>query len=39
MNKINYFLMESERYKIKVIGHKNIDDHTEFVISIEKKRN
>ena len=37
MNKINYLLMESERYKIKVIGHKNIDDHTEFVISIEKK--
>ena len=29
--------MESERYKIKVIGHKNIEDHTEFVISIEKK--
>lgn len=28
--------MESERYKIKVIGHKNIEDHTEFIISIEK---
>ena len=39
---INYFLipyiylMESERYKIKVINHSKIEGHTEYIISIEK---
>jgi hypothetical protein len=28
--------MEAERYKIKIIGHTKIDNHTEYIISIEK---
>ena len=28
--------MESERYKIKIINHSKIDNHTEYEISIEK---
>lgn len=29
--------MESERYKIKVIGHTKVETHTEYIISIENK--
>ena len=29
--------MESERYKIKVIGHTKVENHTEYIISIENK--